>query len=114
GKATLSRRAFLLAGLVQPLLQAQARDPWSEVPAILGRIKPPKFPARDFNVMQFGAVANTATENTEAISKAIAACSQAGGGRVVIPAGQFLTGPVRLKSRVNLHLSDGAVLKFST
>jgi polygalacturonase len=89
-------------------------DPWSEAPSILARIKPPTFPARDFNVLQFGAKADTSTDSSDAISKAIAACSAAGGGRVVIPAGQFLTGPIRLKSRVNLYLSEGAVLKFVT
>ena len=93
---------------------AQAKDPWSEVPAILDRIKPPKFPSRDFNVMQFGAVANTGTESSDAIAKAIGACSAAGGGRVVIPSGEFLTGPIHLKSRVNLYVSQGAVLKFVT
>jgi polygalacturonase len=112
GKSTLSRRTFLLgaAALTKPLWQSA--DPWSEVPSILARIKPPSFPARDFNILQFGAKAET--DSSDAISKAIAACSAAGGGRVVIPAGQFLTGPIRLKSRVNLYLSEGAVLKFVT
>jgi polygalacturonase len=113
GKSTLSRRTFLLAALSKPLWQSSS-DPWSEVPAILARIKPPTFPARDFNVLQFGATANSSTDSSDAISKAIAACSAAGGGRVVIPSGQFLTGPIRLKSRVNLYLSEGAVLKFVT
>jgi polygalacturonase len=112
GKSTLSRRGFLVATLVSPLWQAS--DPWSEVSTILGRIKPPTFPARDFNIVQFGATPGSSTDSSDAISKAIAACSSAGGGRVVVPAGQFLTGPIRLKSRVNLYLSEGAVLKFVT
>src|SRR5215470_13697993 len=115
GKTTLSRREFFqMSGAVFIAGAAQAKDPWSEVPAILDRIKPPRFPSRDFNVMQFGAVANTGTESTDAIAKAIAACSAAGGGRVVIPSGEFLTGPIHLKSRVNLYVSQGAVLKFVT
>src|SRR5262245_12168145 len=115
GKSTLSRRAFLLSALVQPLWsQVQTNDPWSEVPAILARIKPPRFPARDFNVTRFGADASGASDSSEAILKAIAACSEAGGGRVVIPAGRFLTGPIRMKSRVNLYLSEGAILRFVT
>jgi len=112
GKSTLSRRGFLVATLVSPLWQAS--DPWSEVSTILGRIKPPTFPARDFNIVQFGATPGSSIDSSDAISKAIAACSSAGGGRVVVPAGQFLTGPIRLKSRVNLYLSEGAVLKFVT
>lgn len=115
GKTAISRRSFLqlsAAGLAA--LRIPARDPWSDVPAILNRIKPPKFPSRDFNVMQFGATPGVGVESTDAISKAIAACNQAGGGRVVVPAGEFLTGPIHLKSRVNLVVSQGATLKFVT
>src|SRR5215471_14618216 len=100
GQTTLSRRRLLqLSGAGIVALAVPAKDPWSAVPTILDRIRPPKFPARDFNVVQFGAVANTGAESTDAIAKAIAACSQAGGGRVVIPSGAFLTGPIHLKSR---------------
>jgi polygalacturonase len=84
---------------------------WSQLPAILSRIKPPTFPARDFVITAYGAVAN-GSDSTEAIRKAIAACNAAGGGRVVVPAGTFHTGAVHLKSNVNLHISEGATLKF--
>jgi polygalacturonase len=52
--------------------------------------------------------------NTVAFAQAIDACVRAGGGRVVIPRGIYLTGPIELKSRVDLHLERGAVLLFST
>lgn len=71
------------------------------------------FPARDFPINKYGAVADGKTNNTKAIARAIAACNRAGGGRVVVPAGEWLTGPVHLKSNVNLHLSEGAVLRFT-
>jgi unsaturated rhamnogalacturonyl hydrolase len=87
---------------------------WNAVPAILARIRPPKFPARDFPITDFGARAGGDFDNTEAIRKAIEACNRAGGGRVVVPAGTFLTGAVHLKSNVNLHVSEGATLRFST
>lgn len=87
---------------------------WQSVPAILARIKAPKFPARDFNITNFGAVADGKSDSTEAIRKAIAACNVAGGGRVVVPAGVFLTGAIHLKSNVNLFVSEGATLKFNT
>lgn len=80
--------------------------------SILARIKPPAFPARDFVITRYGAKAGE--DSTEAIKNAIEACSQSGGGRVVIPAGTFLTGAVHLKSNVNLHVSEGATLKFHT
>ena len=84
---------------------------WEMMPGILARIKPPKFPARDFKITDYGA--KPGVDSTEAIRKAIEACNTAGGGRVVVPAGVFLTGAIHLKSNVNLHISDGATLKFS-
>src|SRR5207245_659219 len=106
--STLSRRHFLAGALALPAWsQIGSPDPWRDAATILKRIVPPQFPKRDFNITRFG-------ENTDAVNKAISACHDAGGGRVVIPAGEFTTGAVRLRSGVNLHLSEGAVLKFST
>lgn len=84
---------------------------WDAIAAILARIKPPKFPARDFKITDYGAT--TESDSTEAIRQAIEACHKAGGGRVLVPSGVFLTGAIHLRSNVNLHLSDGATLKFS-
>lgn len=55
------------------------------VPEILSRIRAPVFPARDFDIMSFGAVADGETDNTEAFRRAIEECHSLGGGRVVIP-----------------------------
>jgi polygalacturonase len=73
----------------------------------------PTFPDRTFDVTRFGASARTDVDQTTAFRAAIAACAAAGGGRVVVPAGRFVTGPIVLRSNVNLHLLDGAVLAFS-
>ena len=86
---------------------------WSQVPEILKRIKPPVFPKRDFAVTRFGAVGDGGTDCTVAFQRAIAACSKAGGGRVVVPVGKFLTGPIHLKSNVNLYVSSEATIMFS-
>jgi len=92
----------------------QADGPFEQVmPGILKRIKPPVFPKRDFPITKFGAKANETTDSTEAFRKAIATCNSAGGGRVVVPAGTFVTGAIHLKSNVNLHVSAGATIKFS-
>lgn len=94
------------------IADATAGDAWGQVPAILARIKPPIFPSRDFDVSRYGAVGDGAKDCTDALEKAISACSQAGGGRVVVPAGLFMTGPVRLKSNVDLHIAKGATVRF--
>jgi polygalacturonase len=88
-------------------------DPWNAVPEIQKRIVPPQFPAREFDITKFGAVADGTTACTGAFSNAIAACARAGGGTVVVPAGKFLTGAIHLRSGVNLHLADGAEIIFS-
>jgi unsaturated rhamnogalacturonyl hydrolase len=86
---------------------------WAQVPTILSRIKAPVFPARQFPITDFGA-ANGQADCSEAIGKAIEACARAGGGRVVVPAGEFVTGAIHLKSNVELHIESGATLKFKT
>src|SRR2546425_3036577 len=88
-------------------------DAWSQAAQILARIKSPVFPARDFPITKFGAVGNGKSDCTEAFAKAIDACNKAGGGRVVVPAGEFLTGAIHLKSNVNLHITKDATIKFS-
>ncbi len=62
------------------------------------------------SIVQYGAVAGGETLCTEAIQKAVDVCANAGGGRVVVPAGTFLTSTIFLKDHVNLHLEDNAVL----
>jgi polygalacturonase len=89
----------------------KGQDPWTAVPEILARIKPPTFPNRDFVITKYGA--KSGGDATAAIAKAIEACAKAGGGRVVVPAGDFTTGPIRLRSHVNLQIAAGATLRFS-
>jgi unsaturated rhamnogalacturonyl hydrolase len=107
----------LLPGFGGPLPVVAADTPatigWDALPGILARIKAPSFPARDFPVTAFGAKGDGTTDCTDAIAQAIAACHAAGGGRVVVAGGTFLTGAVRLKSNVNLHVAEGATLKFN-
>ncbi len=70
--------------------------------------------AQDINIRQYGAVSDTTQLSTAAINKAITACYEQGGGRVLIPAGHYKSGTIILKSRVTLHLEAGAVLYAST
>jgi len=87
---------------------------WLKLKGVLAQIKAPTFKNKDYVITKYGAVGNGTTNCSEAIKKAINACNKAGGGRVVVPAGNFYTGPVYLKSNVNLHLNKGAKLLFST
>ena len=85
------------------------------MPQILVRIQPPQFPNRDFPITEHGAISGGQTDCRPAISQAIAACHESGGGRVVVPAGDWLVrGPIHLRSDVNLHLEEGATIRFST
>lgn len=86
---------------------------WEQLPAILAQIIPPTFPNKDFMIIDYGAIGDGVTDCTEAFKNAIDACNQAGGGRVVIPDGVFLTGAIHLKSNVNLHVTKNAVILFS-
>ncbi len=81
---------------------------------IVAAIVEPSFPDRDFDIAAFGAVGDGETNDLPALQEAIDVCSEAGGGRVLVPDGiYYLRGPVVLKSHVNLHLSEGARLRFS-
>ena len=73
----------------------------------------PTFAAKDFSIKDYGAVSDGQTLNTDAFAKAIDACSAAGGGRVVVPAGCWITGPIQLKSNIDLHLERGALVIFT-
>ncbi|TXF99089.1 glycoside hydrolase family 28 protein [Massilia arenae] len=114
-----------------------APDPWLRAQAIVDRFRQPlTFPQRDFSITDHGArpckvvpvdgyvahhepgklttPAPDAPDCYHAIAASIAACSAAGGGRVLIPAGNWLVkGPIVLKSNVNVHLASGAHVYFS-
>ena len=112
--------ALFLAAAVysaaSPSLAGDAATPqaWSQVPVILSRIVPPTFPSDEVAITDFGAVGDGVTDCTKAFADAIAACNKAGGGRVVVPAGRFLTGPIHLLSNVNLHVVRDATVLFTT
>lgn len=75
-------------------------------------VKLPEIPEAQFVITEYGAVSNGKVSNTEAFAAAIDAAHAAGGGKVVIPAGVWLTGPIELKSNVELHACKGALVLF--
>lgn len=88
--------------------------PMERMLALEKSIKEPKFRDANYNIVTFGAVADGKTMATESIRKAIEACSRDGGGKVIVPAGKFLSGPIHLENNVNFHLMEGAEILFST
>ena len=91
----------------------QSREnPWEAASLIRARIKLPEIPKRTFLITEFGARSDGMTDCTQAIEDAIGAASKAGGGRVAVPPGVFLTGPVHLESHIDLHLEKDATLSF--
>lgn len=82
---------------------------WKNLPKIIQ----PTFAKDTFNVTKFGAKPDGITLNTQAINDAITACSKKGGGVVLVPNGMWLTGPIVLKSNVNLHIRKAATLLFT-
>jgi polygalacturonase len=117
---TFTRRKLIQLGtiaagglLLSPFLndgQAHA----ASIPSPQGcHIAPPIFPNRTFPITRYGAVGDGTTDNTAAFQQTIAACSKAGGGHVIVPAGTFLTGAIHLLSNVDLHLEKGSTILFS-
>lgn len=82
-------------------------------PFSMSDLQRPVFPDRVVDIREHGAVADGKTQNTQAFAQAIEFCSRAGGGRVLVPAGCWFTGPIHLKSNIELHLAEGAEVVFS-
>jgi polygalacturonase len=85
----------------------------SKSPFPMPEVVVPKFKNQVFLITNFGAVGDGKTMNTNAINKAIQACTDAGGGIVEIPKGVWLTGPIELKSNVNVHTNRGTLVQFT-
>ena len=87
-----------------------------QAPFVMEELRRPSFPDRTFDIRNFGAVQTSDKENlksTKAIQQAIEAAKHSGGGKVLIPEGEWLTGPIHLMSNVNLHIVEGATVYFS-
>lgn len=109
---SLALASVLLAFAAKPL---DVSKPWKAANKVLKQIKEPEFPkGREFVITNYGAKEGVEDYKTNAINSAINDCNKKGGGMVIVPKGTFYTGPITLKSNVNLHLADGAILKFST
>ncbi len=116
-RSTLMISLIILTQIISSCTQGAGQESgkvsWKTADEILAQIKAPVFPSKTFNIVNYGAKADGTMLATSAISDAIKACFEAGGGIVLVPEGTFLTGAIHLKSNINLHIASGAVLKFS-
>lgn len=118
--AKLTRRSALASGTAAALLAAQGKRSiaaaagWRTADEIVAGLRRTQFPVRVFKVTDHGASGNGKQLDTAAFAEAISACAAAGGGTVLVPPGDYLTGPIRLRSNVNLHVERGATIRFST
>ena len=87
---------------------------YEDLPFEMEEVRRPQIPSREVNIKDFGGVGDGVFLNTEAFASAIDALYEAGGGRLVVPTGIWLTGPVTLKDNIDLHIRPDAVLLFST
>ena len=96
------------SGQVEPWLA----DDWTQADRIVAAIAPPRIPKRRIAIASHGA-AQGMPDARPAIQAAIEAAAAAGGGQIVIPKGLWLCdGPLHLRTRTELHLADGAMLRF--
>ncbi|MGJ8454163.1 glycoside hydrolase family 28 protein [Pseudothermotoga sp. U03pept] len=79
---------------------------------ILQGVSRPTIPKREFLLTEFGAIADGKSDCTDVFKRLIKVVSDLGGGRIVIPAGEYLTGPIHIKSNIELHLQSGAIIRF--
>ncbi|MES2418209.1 MAG: glycoside hydrolase family 28 protein [Bacteroidota bacterium] len=102
---------FALLFLAASLLANAQKQPYSfnNLPVIAKTL----FKADTLNILNFGAKSDGVTLNTKSINDAIIACNKKGGGVVLIPKGLWLSGPIELRSNVNLHLQKNAILQFT-
>lgn len=108
-KSFINKTRLFVAFLISVTYSVYASDYPFEMP----EVKVPQFKTDTFNIVQFGAISDGLTNNKDAFAAAIKACSENGGGTVLVPSGIWFTGPIVFKSNVNLHLAYGAFIKFS-
>ena len=112
-----NKKIFVTWGMILICITLSAQNPYRQytdnVPFTMPEVKAPVFPKRTINLRDYGAKGDGSSLCTDAFAKAINELSAKGGGKLIVPQGVWFTGPIELKSNVNLHLEKGAVVLFS-
>lgn len=86
---------------------------YQDLPFDMPKVEQPGFPDYEVNILSFGAQSGGVVLNTEAINKAIKDVHGKGGGKVIIPEGLWLTGPIEILSNVNLYTERNSLILFT-
>ena len=117
-KASFIRLVILILFLVvhseQTIGQFKTKSLYNNLEFDMPQIKEPKIPAYSVSITDFGAKSGGQDLCSESFSKAIEAVSKKGGGKVIVPRGTWLTGPITLLSNIELYTEAGALVIFST
>ena len=113
GKVTATSSLLSLAGCFSGANESPQDFAWDlTAHTIRQRIKPPQIPRFSMQITAFGAIPGRGNDATAAFASAIQHVAAKGGGRVIVPAGEFFTGAIHLLSNIELHLQEGALLTF--
>jgi len=101
--------------LVSTVVEAKGKYDYlyKQLPFPMQKIEAPVFKNNTVSVIDFGGLGDGKALNTDAFRKAIEVLEKKGGGKLVVPAGVWFTGPIELKSNINLNLEKGALILFS-
>ncbi|MCB0583976.1 MAG: pectate lyase [Phaeodactylibacter sp.] len=86
---------------------------YKDLPFEMPRVQRPVFPENKVSIAEFGGKGDGITKNTEAFEKAFKTLAQKGGGTLMVPNGVWFTGPIVLRSNINLFIDKGALILFS-
>ena len=110
------KQLILTALTIVSILSAKAEDyskHYQNLPVELKQVVSFDIPDNTVSIADFGGVGDGVALNTEAFRKAISALTKKGGGRIVVPQGVWLTGPIVLKDNIDLHIERNAIVLFS-
>lgn len=109
----LSSMASLSCSQQQNVSTYEFASRYESLPFEMPRVERPQIPSYEVLLTDFGAVADGKTLNNRAFSQAMNHLKAKGGGRLIVPAGMWLTGPIEFESNVELHVANGAIVIFS-